>query len=47
MKDPIADSRVIGEGAYRIGQIGPIGPIGRICRIAWSSARTSGAPIHA
>jgi len=44
MKDAITHSRVIGEGAYRTGQIGRIG---RICRIAWSSERTSGAPIHA
>jgi hypothetical protein len=44
MKDAITHSRVIGEGAYRTCRIGPIG---QICRIALSSARTSGAPIHA
>jgi hypothetical protein len=50
MKDAITHSRVIGEGAYRtcrVGLICRIGLIGRICRIAWSSERTSGAPIHA
>jgi hypothetical protein len=47
MKDAITHSRVIGEGAYRTCRIGRIGPICQICRIAWSSERTSGAPIHA
>jgi hypothetical protein len=47
MKDAITHSRVIGEGAYRTCRICRIGRIGRICRIAWSSERTSGAPIHA